>query len=172
MFCYLAINHHVDHLAWLTSGRPLENGCGVGVHCWSILEPCAPLCFKSFCGVDTQDMPHRVVYLVLGPGRVLPSSHQPSCWPFGMTDFRPALGKRLRCGGALSVHRRAVCIFFFFESFCGVDTQDMPHRMVYLVLGPDVVLPSDYQPSCWPFGMTHFRPVLRKRLQRGGALSA
>ena len=113
VFTHLAINHHVDHLAWLTSGRPLENGCGVGVHCRRIVEPCAPLCFESFYGVDTQDMWHRVVYLVLGPDRVLPSSHQPSCWPFGMTDFRPAPRKRLQCGGALSAHCRAVCTFMF-----------------------------------------------------------
>ena len=113
VFCHLAINHHVDHLAWLTSGRPLENGCGVGVHCRRIVEPCAPLCFESFYGVDTQDMWHRVVYLVLGPGRVLLSSHQPSCWPFGMTDFRPAPRKQLRCRGALSAHCRAVCTFMF-----------------------------------------------------------
>ena len=113
LFCHLTTNHHVDHLAWQTSGQPFENGCGVGVHCRHSIEPCAPLCFESFYGVDTQDIPHCVVYLVLGPDRVLPSSHQPSCWPFGMTDFRPAPRKRLRCGGALSAHRRAVCTFMF-----------------------------------------------------------
>ena len=63
----------------MTSGQPLENGCSVGVHYRRIVEPCAPLCFESLCGVDTQDMPHRVVYLVLGPDVVLPSDHQPSC---------------------------------------------------------------------------------------------
>ena len=306
VFCHLTINHHVDHLAWQTSGQPLENGCSVGVHCRHRIEPCAPLCFESFYGVDTQDLPHCVVCLVLGPDRVLPSSHQPSCWPFGMTDFRLPPWKRLRRGGALSVQRRAVCTFMFwiflrcwhprhatsrgifgigsgrcfaiwpstimltiwhdwlpaspsttatswgctvgaaqsrvrlyvsnlytvftpktchiawyisfwvptvschlainhhvdhlawltsgrplengcsvgvhcwsilepcaplsFESFCGIDTQDMPHRVVYLVLGPGRVLPSSHQPSCWPFGMTDFRPAPGKRLRCGGAL--
>ena len=59
--------------------QPLENGWSVGVHCRHSIEPCVPLCFESFYGVDTQVMPHRVVYLVLGPDRVLPSRHQPSC---------------------------------------------------------------------------------------------
>ena len=113
LFCHLAINHHVDHLAWLTSGQPLHNGYIVGVHRRRSAEPCAPLCFESLYGVYTQDMPHRVVHLVLGPDRVLPSSHQPSCWPFGMTDFRPAPRKRLQCKGALSAHSRAVCTFMF-----------------------------------------------------------
>ena len=168
--CHLAINHHVDHLAWPTSGPPLENGCSVGVHCRRIVELSAPLCFESFCGVNTQDMPHRVVYLVLGPGRVLLSSHQPSCWPFGMTDFRPAPRERLRCGGALSAHRRAVCTFMFRILLRCWHPRHATSRGIF-GFGSQGVLPSGHQPSCWPFGMTDFRLPPWKRLRRGGALS-
>ena len=80
---------------------------------------------KSFCGVDTQDMPHRVVYLVLGPDGVLLSDHPPSCWPFGMKES----GQPLENGCSVGVrcrHSIEPCAPLCFESFYGVDTQDMP----------------------------------------------